>query len=345
MDSIHKNFNVLKALSKKLNKRIAYISEDTPDRSKLYGWLPFSALRQICYQVIKSIDMAWALTKAGNVDLVLIFEHKPWFSYILYIVCIIKRKPVFFIVHGIQQTCNNTFFHKLGFHTILFIEKHFAFWPIHIEVSDKEVTGIKKFTKSIVIPHPLPKQKSTTTKPVPTIISIGILGMIRPDKPIQPIIDIMRMFQGHDDIQVVIGTAGFSLPDGLLKNNSFPIHDTTSSADYINFIKSQHIIVNNFEKEQFYFRPSGIINDSLSGSCFVISPNFPVFSAQINIPVRVGSTYNNIAEIPILIKDAIAEIRQQGMQHRFDEWIDYRSPTKIITIIAEQISRELKYQH
>jgi hypothetical protein len=342
MNAAHTTFNVLQEISVKLNKNVAYISEDTPERSKYYSWMPTRAIRQICYQLLKAFDMAWELFRTKKVELIFIFEHKPWYSYLLYMVCILKGKPVFFIVHGLQQTHHNSLFHKLGFNILLFLEKYFNFWPIHLEISDQHITNIIRFTKSIVIPHPLSQDVHFATKQINKIIKVGIVGMIRPDKPIQPLIDILKIYQSRADIQVFIGTAKFSLPDTLLKNNIFPIHDTTSAYDYNKFIESMHIIINNFDKDQFYFRPSGIINDSLAGGCVVIAPNFPVFAAQISTPVEVGYTYNNIREIPTLVDSAIIRIKEANI--RFDQWIDYRQTDRIIDSISKQISLVLKRQ-
>lgn len=342
MNAVHTTFNVLQGISAKLNKNVAYISEDTPERSKYYEWMPTRSLRQVCYQVLKAADMAWSLLKAGKVDLIFIFEHKPWYSYLLYAVCLLKGKPVFFIVHGLQQTHRNSLFHKLGFHTILFLEKHFDFWPIHLEISDQLVPDITRFTKSIVIPHPLSKGVRFATKPVDGVINVGIVGMIRPDKPIQPLIDVLKCLHNRTDIKVAIGTAKVSLPDGFLKDNPFPIHDTTSAHDYNKFIESTHIIISNFDKDQFYFRPSGIINDSLAGGCVVIAPNFPVFVAQTSIPTVAGYTYDDVAEIPALIE--LAKARVKGKNVRFDQWIDYRQTDRIVNGISEQISLALGHQ-
>jgi hypothetical protein len=115
----------------------------------------------------------------------------------------------------------------------------------------------------------------------------------------------------------------------------FQIIDTSTAESYNEFIGSLHIVVNNFDREQFYFRPSGIINDSIAGSCFVIAPNYPVFKAQITTPVVVGELFNHIEEVPDIIKKAIKTIKETDID--FKRWIEHRSDAKLIEELSNQI--------
>ena len=63
MNSVHTNFNVLLELPNYLGKKILFISEVTPNREKLYNWIPSKGLRQLGYQGIKAIDMAMEILK------------------------------------------------------------------------------------------------------------------------------------------------------------------------------------------------------------------------------------------------------------------------------------------
>jgi hypothetical protein len=333
MDAAHLTFNILKKIEGQINKKVLFVSELTPDRSNLYQWIPSRRLRQVCYQVIKAIDMSNAVKIDSECDLVFIFEHKPWYSYLLYFNCIILNKPVFFIVHGLQQTYHNSFFHRLGFSVLLYIEKKYKFFPIHLERTDKGIPGIKKFSKSIVIPHPLDKGIQINSKSEDRI-KIGILGIIREDKPILPLIDVLTKLN-RDDIEILIGTSPYSIPPDSHKNFPFRVVDTSTYEAYHDFINSTHIIINNFSVDQFYFRPSGIINDSISGGCYVIAPNYPVFKTQISTPVTVGELFDTLEDIPTIIERAI--VRVQKKDSNFIEWRNYRSEEKLLNELSEKI--------
>ncbi|AWK06810.1 hypothetical protein HYN56_22285 [Flavobacterium crocinum] len=338
MNSIHSNFNILLDLPAYLGKKILFISEITPDRSKFYNWIPIKGLKQLVYQGLKAVDMAWTIVKTKEpYDIIIIFEHKPWYSILLYLVCAIKRKPTFFIVHGFQQTYKLSTSRTLGFKLLLFFEKRFKFYPIHLEKTDHDYDDCLKFYKSgIYMLTPLPEDSNERlAKPADSVLKIGIVGMIRPDKPIMPIIKILENYSSNDaEVETHIGTPFWQLPDEL-KKMAINLTDTTSSEQYNSFIKSLDIVINYYEKEHFYHRSSGVLNDAVNGGCFVIVPNYPLFKEQISNPVKVGETYENIEDIKRAIDKAIEYLSNNVVE--FEKWRQIRTKE----IILKDLSRQM----
>lgn len=283
MHPVHTTFSFLLNLEKLIGKKIIYVSELTPKRNKWYSWIPVKLLRQICYQSLTSLDMINTILKGKNAKAIFIFEHKPQYSLFLYLVCIIKNIPIFFIVHGIQQCQERTIFHYISFKFLRICVKNFKFWPIHLEVSDKNVPGLKKFYRSIVIPHPLsevlfcPKLNNDKNYD----IKIGIVGMLRNDKPILPLIRFMAEFiKLNNNVVFIMGTPLWQTFPKEIRNYNINIIDTTEREQYFNFLQSLDIVITDFDRESFYFRPSGIINDAVSAGCFVIAPDYYIFRTQ-----------------------------------------------------------------
>ncbi len=342
MNSAHPNLNILHELDRYINKKILFISEDTPDRSKIYKWIPSKAIKQFFYQGIKAFDMAREVLKSKGYDVIFIFEHKPWYSFLLYLACILKRKPTFFIIHGIQQTYQISTFRKLGFKMLLFLEKRFKFWPVHLEASDENFTDILRFKKSgIVMSIPFPQEMQTNFKKrdISTSIKIGIVGILRPDKPIMPIVNVLLGYK-NDTIptEVFVGTPLWVLPEEMKK---LPINyvDTARGDQYSAFIQTLDMVITYYDKAGFYYRSSGVINDAVGGGCFVVVPDYPVLKIQITNPVKVGETYADVADIKNSIDRAIDYIKNNEVE--FEKWRDYRSNENILKSLGKQMMEVL----
>lgn len=338
MNSVHSNFNILLDLPDYLGKKILFISEITPDRAKYYNWIPVKGLKQLVYQGTKALDMAWEIINTKKpYDIIIIFEHKPWYSILLYMVCALKKKPTFFIVHGFQQTYKLSKIRTWGFKLLLFFEKRFKFYPIHLEKPDHDYDDCLKFYKSgIYMLTPLPEDSAErASKSSDSVLKIGIVGMIRPDKPIMPIIKILENYSSKTAaIETYIGTPFWQLPNEL-KKMEVNLRDTTSSEQYNSFIKSLDIVINYYEKEHFYHRSSGVLNDAVNGGCFVIVPNYPLFKEQISNPVKVGETYENVEDIKNAIDSAIEYLTFNVVE--FEKWRHIRSKKKILEDLSKQM--------
>ena len=342
MNSAHPNLNKLLDLPQYLGKNVLFIGEVTPNRRRLFKWIPSEVVKQIIYQIIKSIEMSWEVIKPKqSYDIILVFEHKPWYSIFLYLACLIKRKPTFFIIHDYQQTYKRSKLRTIGFKIFLFFEKRFKFYPIHLEKSDKSFRNTFKFYKSGIvmkIPIDMSAEKSYKSRKN-SQLRIGTVGMLRPDKPIIPIINLFKNYTNDSVlVKTAIGTPFWQLPDEILKE---PIEfiDTALPEQYNSFIQSLDICINYYEKNDFYYRSSGVINDAVSGGCFVIVPNYPVFNEQISNPVKVGETYEDIRDLEEILDKSIEYITNNDVY--FDEWCQSRSIDTILKDLSKQILKVL----
>jgi hypothetical protein len=88
------------------------------------------------------------------------------------------------------------------------------------------------------------------------------------------------------------------------------IMDTTTDAQYGACLSSLDIIVMDFTKEHYYFRPSGAVIDAAMNRCFVLCPDFPVLRAQIGQPVPVGATFRVLEESLIVLARVMQELER-----------------------------------
>ena len=342
MQAAHETFDMLVDLEGHTGKRFAFISERTPRRDKLYKWIPVAPLRQVCFQALTALDMAAEAWRARDVDAFFIYEHKPWYSYLLYAVCVARRKPVFFIVHGIQQTYRQSVVHRLGFAVLCKLERHGNFWPVHIELSDRQVPGVVPFSTSIFMRHPLPCDMAPRARAplADRPVRIGIAGIMRKDKPIVPLLHALLRFRGeNENVEIAVGTPLWQASPELLdmaKAASVSVVETDKGAQYQDFIQSLDIIVAHFERDAFYFRPSGVVSDAIAGGCIVVAPAFPTIEAQMSQPVRCGESYEDLTDLPGALHRAIERLADSA--ERTARWRDLRASENILADLAAQMA-------
>ncbi len=348
MRSAHRNLDLFLSLGDRLGRGVVFISEETASRGKSYEWIPSRALRQIAFQLLTMWEMTREAWRSKRTDLVFVFEHKPWYAYPLYTVCLLRRQTVFFIVHGIQQTHGQSPFHRLGLQVLRTIEKHCDVWPIHLEISDREVQGVPRFTKSIVVPLPLPREAPLVRARIGPggPLRIGILGILRADKPVEPLLDILQACAGaHPDVQLAFGSPKWQVPERLqqaLAERGIDYADTDQPEQYNVFVHSLDIVVAWFERDSFYFRPSGILNDAIAGGCFVVAPDYPVLSVQMGVPACCGEPCSSLAELPQALERAIDQVLHAGdLASRFDAWRAWRADERVMQTLCAGIQDAL----
>jgi hypothetical protein len=341
MNPVHLTLKPLLALPAMSGIRVGFLSEDTPDRSYLYSWCSSRHVKQFLYQFIKHCDIAVQALISKDIDVFLIFEHKSHYALVLYLVLIYRNKPVLFLVHGLQQLHVRSMFHRSGFKLLRFLVRYCSFYPVHLEKGDSFLPSKISFKSAhkltIPLPHPLAEMK----KPFPrgkwysSRFRVGVVGMFRTDKPTQALIELLvAIHKSNPSFDLVIGTPFWQKP-GWLDSLDVEIHDTAEEESYSKLLSSIHISIQDFQKDEYFFRPSGTINDAAMHECYVICPRFPVFEAQISIPVTVGSTFEALEDLPRLLAKVLVGLR--STKPDFETWKSYRSMNRIAPAIGDFI--------
>jgi hypothetical protein len=337
MNPVHRSLEPLLALPSISGIRVGFLSEDTPNRSYLYSWCPSRHLQQFLYQIIKHCDIALQASLIKDVDVFLIFEHKSHYALALYLVLVFKNKPVLLLVHGLQQLHAKSLFHYSGFNTLRFLVRYCKFYPVHLEKSDSCLPGSVSFKTEhkLTIPHPHPlaemKQPFSGDKWYSSRLRVGVVGMFRADKPTQKLIELLvEMHKSNPSFDLVVGTPFWQKP-GWLDFLDVEVIDTVEENNYNKLLSGIHVSIQDFKRDQYYFRPSGTINDAAMNECYVICPKFPVFEAQISIPVAVGSSFESLDDLPRLVAKVLVQLK--FAKPDFKSWRSYRSMNHIAPAI------------
>lgn len=255
------------------------------------------------------------------------------------------RKQIFLGIHGNQLFAQENKIKYLGFiYLQKFLESHPNFKVVLLELDDDYISDKFKFKQSskIVIPHPIISEITPKLQPGERLqqdekIKIGIVGIIREDKPINKILEKLRSYvsQHSQQLQLIIGTPVHQKPEFLKTASDITFIDTTKDEDYLKALQKLDILVTDFDQQRYYYRASGVVSDAGSSGCYVIAPNYPVINHQITWPVTIGSSYSSLDDLDQIIAAAIVHIREKGQDNHW-LWRQQRDAKYIAELLFPQ---------
>lgn len=334
MKSLHICLDPMLKLPELLNKDIGFISENTSDFSRYLSWIPLRLVRQVVFQQIRHIEMAYLLWKQRKRDILIIFEHHPQYSLFFYLMCVFYGKPVFLLVHGIQQICNRSIIHLAGFKLMQLFVNRYKMYPVHLELGDEILKKELRFNslKSFTIPlshydnqRKLKKLKRTKATHLPRFC---VVGLLREDKKTSEIVEYLLMLNEEigGRFEFVFGTP-FYQKESWVDDLGVSILDTTTNQQYQDCLISCDVLIIDGNEKDYYFRPSSVINDALTYECAVICPNYPTFREQVFQPKQVGYTYSSYRDLGTIIQEII--LTKSYAKFDYSAWKKYRCIKKI----------------
>jgi hypothetical protein len=257
---------------------------------------------------------------------------------------VLVRRTIIICFHGEQEEATHRrakaiFLNYLKIHLLLFRRLKVVLFEVDDDVIPKKYR-FPVFSK-IVIPFPRSSEASPRYPLGSRIknddkIRIGVVGMMRKNKPITNIFHLLRDFsKSNQNCEVIIGTPFWQKPD-YLDDFGFAIYDTSLRGDYLKLLRSIDILVTDYSKIGHYYRASGIISDAGSSGCFIICPDYPVIKNQISWPVQIGFSYTCHDEIIPLIKKAIKFIHENGQDNHW-MWREKRSIESVAKILLKDV--------
>jgi hypothetical protein len=97
---MHRTLSPLLQLPRFLDRRIGFVTAQARNR---YGWIKSRFIRQVVSHGAKHVGMTINILRDTKAEIFFIFEHKADYSLPLYLLLFLKRTPVFFFVHDMQQ--------------------------------------------------------------------------------------------------------------------------------------------------------------------------------------------------------------------------------------------------
>jgi glycosyltransferase involved in cell wall biosynthesis len=331
----HSALAPLLQLSERLGIKFAFITDPSPPNPKWYQWIPISPIRQFCYQQLLHLKLAFSILFHPKADVFLIFTNNPLYSLPIYVALFLRHRPAFFLVHGSQQLAHRSLFHRIAHGICAICVRYGELYPVHLELGDAVLPASRRFpeTKTLCIPHPHPFAENAPAERKHTgRFKVGVVGMLRREKPIHQLVKILIEAQEKMDFQVVLGTP-FWQKEAWVDDLPVELVDTTTIEQYFECLSDLDVLVVDFARSEYYFRPSGVVVDAAMCGCFVLCPNYPVFQHEVTVPVTIGQTFSDLQEIPGLLQELIGTLRQRQVD--FAAWRQHREMAKIAPLFGQ----------
>lgn len=317
------------------------IETDLPELFiKLTQALPSYALGLHIRREYRHIMMSLRAFQLQEVDTLFVFEIYSQHLLLTLPLLALTGKEVLLSLHGNQQFAMTSKVKYLGLLYLKLFLNLPKFKALTLEIDDDVLPEKYQLPdeSKLVIPHPIltdmqPNLKLGERWPEERPIKVGVVGMIRPDKPIAKLIEELQQYleQTSYNCELIIGTPFWQRPDYLDKFNCTLV-DTAKEEDYLKVLQQIDILVIHYDQERYYYRTSGVISDAGSCGCYIIASDYPVIKHQVNWPAQIGSTFKEFAEIGALIDEAIPQIRSQGQDNHW-LWREGRGAEAIANIL------------
>lgn len=347
MKLFHQGLKDLLTLNQYLpEKKLDFLSIETT----LPSWLlhitkaiPIYAIGLNLRREYRHVAMGLRALKFKNNNSILVFEAYNQHLLLLLPLLTVSRKEIFIMLHGNQQFAMKSIVKYLG---LLYLKIYLNLIKkikiILLEIDDNIFpTKVQLPSQAkIIIPHPcrsdyLPSLKLGERLSTDTKIKIGIVGIIREDKPITQLIARIQQYQNQTDrnCQLVVGTPKAQKP-AYLDELGIELQDTTKEEDYISVLQGLDILVIHYDKARYYYRTSGVISDAASCGCYIIASDYPLIKHQINYPISIGNTFTDFEQLDTILDEGIDYILTNGQDNHW-QWREKRTAKYIATLLSK----------
>jgi hypothetical protein len=290
--------------------------------------------------VISHIDMGIKINKAKDKDAVIVYGFSTEFLFLSFLVSFWTQNVYLLNHHNVQQAYQNPFMNLM-----LKIYHHLKYKFIVLETSAILMNlGYKKqdLDKHISLPFSVTSNVNSGDNSILLFDNeeskkkkIGIIGESRKGKNFANTLDLMLKISKNLDIVLIIGTHDFSCFDGM-DLQGIKLIDTSTNDAYMAALSACDVVVFNYEKSKYFYRCSGVATDAISVQTYVVCPDFPLMSSQVNYPTQVGVVYEDETNLELAVQQAL-ELASNTDKSVFESHYLERSLAKTASILDHAI--------
>jgi hypothetical protein len=173
---------------------------------------------------------------------------------------------------------------------------------------------------------------------------IGIIGKFRQEKKLDETLKLLLKLQKELDFLLIIGTNDLSSFDQTLfatDRDNILLVDTSSKKSYLEALGLCDFIILNYEKSKYYYRCSGVAADAIGARTYVVCPNFPMMSSQVNHPTQVGLVYEDESDLEESVRQAL-QLIPPSENTAFEAHYTERSIKEISSVLVEQLESRIE---
>ena len=305
---------------------------------------------KILQLIICHIELGRKILKNKHRDAIIVHGFSTEFLMFTYIWSLFWTKNIYILTHhNIQQAFHSSIistifkiYHALGYK---FIVNETSSILQNIGFSDRESD------RHLSLLHPVVGIDTSVyldnNKEIAKLTSlgggrkkIGIVGKIRQGKQFSKTLDLLLKLQDKLDFLLIIGTDDLSTAVDL-KSERLELVDTASRENYFSVLAACDIVVLNYEESKYLYRCSGVAADAIGTRTYVVCPNFPLMSHQLNYPAQVGVLYNNESDLETAIRHTL-QLVPADRNTAFESHYVERSIENLALVLDREIAARIE---
>ncbi len=346
IELMHNGLKDLLLIGNYTDKKIGFLSLETNIPlwlKNIINLIPNYSIQLQLRREYRHIAMGLRALQLKEVDVIFIFEaYNQHFLILLPLLTLmaLKGKEILISLHGNQQFAMTNLVKYWG---LIYLKIYLKLFKnikvINLEIKDDILPQKYQLPEEsqYIIPHPIiseaqPKLSLNQRYSSDIKIKIGVIGMIREDKPINKVVEQIQKYitETTNNCEFIIGIPFKQKPSYVDKLGAI-LYDTSKHSDYIKTLQEIDILIIYYEQDRYYYRTSGVISDAASCGCYIIASAYPMIKHQVDYPVTIGATFDKFEEIGSLINEGIDFIKKNGQDNHW-LWREKRT-AKIISEI------------
>jgi glycosyltransferase involved in cell wall biosynthesis len=170
-----------------------------------------------------------------------------------------------------------------------------------------EIGIVPDAERLLVLPHPLAGAIVTRPATAAGQPVVGVIGAVRAEKGSEAILEALRRLrqQGRLPVRLVLGCPEAKVR-AIWQGRGFEVIDTSSRAAYLAALDLCDVVVLNYQRDRYLYRPSGVAADALSRGAAVVCPDYPLMRLQLSAPATVGAVFGGLDDLPAATMRALA---------------------------------------
>lgn len=271
-------------------------------------WLPESvevALKAAWY-LVPHLHLAAQLWRRRDHDLIVVREFVTVLLILVWpLIWPLRARVHFLINHNLQEA------HRRGLERRVLRLLHRTgcrFACFETTAGFAEIGIVPDAPYFLVIPHPMAGRVMERPDPVTGALPVvGVIGAVRAEKGSQAMLEtLLRLHtEGRLKARLLLGCPEADVL-ALWQGRGFEVLDTTRHEAYLAALERCDVVILNYQRDRYEYRPSGVAADALARGAAVVCPDFPLMRHQLSVPAAVGAVFADEADLSAATARALA---------------------------------------
>jgi glycosyltransferase involved in cell wall biosynthesis len=273
-----------------------------------WPWLParLEVLVKALIFLVPHARLAGQIWRRSEHDLILVREFLTTLLLVVWPLIWPQRRRVYFLINHNLQEAHRRRLERAVLRLLYRTGCRFACFETTSGCA--EIGIFPDPERILVLPHPLAGAIVTrkTTAPAGEPV-VGVIGAMRAEKGsdavLLALLEVRK--QGRLPVRLVLGCPEAEVR-AAWQSRGYEVIDTSSRAAYLAALDLCDVVVLNYQRERYLYRPSGVAADALSRGAAVVCPDFPLIRLQLSSPAMVGAVFDGLDELPAATLRALA---------------------------------------